>query len=177
MWKLQFNMIGPDNIQNPARTNKKRARQNRAHQHTEQTIRIQKGHVRDWCHYRNRTTRQPDGEQRKGTSRVSPHGFWYDKLGATLGDALQERTTNRNDQSHKKMTQRHKTGTQIQSEIWKTPACNIGVLRAPEISALLFIIYMGDRIDRYAALNERSRLPKRCAKDKQKKNSPRRLLK
>ena len=50
---------------------------------------------------------------------------------------------------------------------------NIGVFQGSSVSALLFIIYMGDMMEDNAALNRRSNIPARIVQDRtaQKENN------
>ena len=55
--------------------------------------------------------------------------------------------------------------TEIYGGIWRTQGRNIGVFQGSAFRALLFIIYMGEMVEDYAAKNRRPNLITRIVQD------------
>ena len=75
-----------------------------------------------------------------------------------MGNALPERDTRRNDPTHKQMGPRIQTGFQITRGPGKQEINKVGAFRKSAISAILLIIYMGDRAQDYTTVCDRSQI-------------------
>ena len=77
-----------------------------------------------------------------------------------LWTTIYKRNTNWHDQTHTRHEKpRHKTSTKYKCKYGTPSGNNIGVSQGSAISAILFIIYMGDMMEDNAALRRRSNPP------------------
>ena len=81
-------------------------------------------------------------------------------------DSIQRRSTRGNDKTYTDRTPRSTTITKILRGYGEPRENNIGVFQVSSISAILFVIYMGDMMEAYAAMGRRSKLPTRIAQDR-----------